>query len=129
MVELFSLLIATLTYLGSITVVVVPERTVTAFDAAHQSVENPSSAYTAVAKARCIDGVPSIVLTPEALLTDTTVIHELLHAADCADDGAFNGSLDPTGCSEQPSDCAHSWVYWALRNPATAEARLRLLRP
>ena len=50
-----------------------------------------------------------------------TLSHELLHAVDCIDDGAFNGS--PLAWHPDMSlstDPAHSWVFWALAYPEQA---------
>ena len=44
------------------------------------------------------------------------LIHEYLHHIDWLDDNILNGSPEPVYCNEVPTDCSHSWVFWALRN-------------
>ena len=77
------------------------------------------------------DGVPHVYLVDWATLPasdtraglsspDITFVHEMLHVADRADNGMYDGSLEPGGCRTIPRDCAHSWVYWALANPGAA---------
>lgn len=47
-----------------------------------------------------------------------TFEHELLHAADCSDDGQTNGSLLPYAATWK--DASHEWVAFALENPEQA---------
>jgi hypothetical protein len=79
----------------------------------------------------CNEGVPSIEI--EAKATDAQLAHELLHAAACVDawrerheTSMQAAGLDPTACRLVQADCAHSWVYWGLRNPESAERLLTL---
>lgn len=52
-------------------------------------------------------------------------IHEYLHAYDCVDNGAMDGSPLPQDYARQSPDPAHLWVYWAMSNPKEAAAIVR----
>jgi len=101
-------------------------------DEVHRTAENPEGAYEAQAKVRCDNGHPTITFSKERPPDIIAVVHELLHAAACKADGKFlphnvASSIDPTECREVPTDCLHSFVYWALRNPQNATEMLRRL--
>jgi hypothetical protein len=118
------LILALLALLGPVRITLVPEGEVTAYDPAHRTADNPAGAYRAIAKTSCEAGMPRLQFTAQAIVDLGAVTHELLHAVDCVDNAAFDGSPDPTACAEVPDDCLHAWVYWALRHPDEAAAML-----
>jgi hypothetical protein len=66
-------------------------------------------------RASCYGGVPVVYLPVAPLIQ--AIVHEYLHAYDCADNGFMDGS--PVG-SPEVRDPAHLWVYWALYYPEDA---------
>lgn len=124
-----SLILALMAALGTVRMSVLPGEEMTAYDDVHRSEANPSGAYAAVANVSCDAGVPHLHFTSQSIGDPLAVTHELLHALDCADNAVFDGSPDPTACAEVPTDCLHSWVYWAIRNQEEAAAYIGRLQP
>lgn len=71
-------------------------------------------------RAFCYTGHPAVSF--DESVSDNIVVHEYLHAYDCVDDGAMNGSPYPypEHFVGSPLDPGHHWVYWALANPERA---------
>src|SRR5947209_1512545 len=96
----FSVLAITIiAFVGQIHVSVIDAASIVAHDGDGQ-------AYEAAAKTTaCVERHAAIELT-RAAASDTVVLtHELLHVADCAGNGSYDGSLEPGGCITLPSDC------------------------
>lgn len=89
------------------------------------------------------DGIPHIYLVDWDTLPPNhdlaeftnqgiTIVHEVLHVADLADNGRHDGSLDYRECVDvpyEPYGCAHRWIAWALANPYPATQMLNAARP
>lgn len=116
MIELFSLLVALFAYLGPVEIEYVDT---SAIQMEWRGRDIEAYAHTT----ECVDGQAGIVMGSDTQET-WKLVHELLHVADCRDNGLYDGSLEPGGCNTVPTDCAHSWVYFALWN---REAATRLL--
>ena len=118
------LALAIIAFLGSVNFIVVAAPSVTA---TMNGVQYETSGKATV----CIDGVASVKLTIAAASDPRTVEHELLHIAQCRVDGGYDtgrpSSLDGGRCSDMPSDCVHSLVFWAQRYPDIAVAIIRSL--
>ena len=81
----------------------------------------PVSAFGYIGITSCAASVPTVAFAPNVSLD--VLVHEFLHAVDCADDGLFNDSLLPQSAHEgewMAADRSHKWVYWALANPTEA---------
>lgn len=116
MVELLLVLFA---YLGTVDVRIV--------DAPVYATEVTGARHETTAKATaCVDGHARIEAVAGALDDLAALTHEVLHLADCADDGAYNGSLLPYPPTR--ADPAHEWVYWALQHPDTAAVRIKVIQ-
>ena len=100
----------------------------------------PNMNITAINKATVIEGTLAYGWIKCDTSTGTTlelaymqgnravVIHELLHAVDCADDNELDGSPLPDSegtCHMAVTDCGHKWVFWAMSHPQQAENIIR----
>lgn len=98
--------------------------------------------YRTTGYATCDAGRPSIHLAGGAASLPETLAHELAHAADCLDDGAFNGSPLPASavlrsshphCLENAAERYACWVVESgsvgLVRGADDERLVRLLEP